>query len=231
MTAREVERGGDFPPCPLFVDLAGAPALVVGGGRVALRKAKMLLGYGARVRVVSPGLCEELHALADEGRVDWEERAWQEGDCAGARLVVVATDDEGANARAVAEARGLGALVDSADARAEGDVSVPATLRRGDLQVAVSTNGAAPALARELRERLEEEIPAYWEDYVRLLGELRALVKARVAGGAAARKPLFEAIVADGKLRADAARGTLESAEEAYGRIVGGRPAPAAGRD
>lgn len=214
-------QDGGFPPCPLFIDLSGAPVLVVGGGRVACRKAKMLLGYGARVRVVSPSLCENLRVLAEEGSLAWEARSWREGDCAGARLVVVATDDAAANARAAAEARGLGALVDSAQTQTGGDVTVPATVRRGDFQVAVSTGGAAPGLAREVRKRLEGEFPPYYEDYVKVLGELRELVKARVPGSADERRPLFEAVLADDKLLQDAETGTLESPAEAYERIVG----------
>lgn len=224
------KRDGGFPPCPLFIDLVGASVLVVGGGRVALRKAQMLLGYGARVRVVSPSAREELRVLAEEGHLSWEKRAWREGDCVGARLVVAATDDARANARAAAEARACGALVDSAQAQAGGDATVPATVRRGDFQVAVSTNGAAPGLAREVRERLEGEFPPYYEGYVRLLGELRDLVKARVPGSAAERRPVFEAILGDGKLLQDAENGTLESPAEAYERIVGSSVAPSAQR-
>lgn len=142
---------------------------MVGGGRVSSRKARRLLQARAEVVVISPEVDEELAAMASEVH----ERRYEPGDLAGAYLVFAATDSREVNAKVLAEAQRLGAPVNIADEPEDGDFVLPSTLRRGRLQVAVSTGGASPVLAREIRTRLEELFGPEWAGLVEEVGRER----------------------------------------------------------
>jgi precorrin-2 dehydrogenase / sirohydrochlorin ferrochelatase len=154
---------------PVFLDLKDRRCVLVGGGRVSLRKARRLAGSGARVVVVAPEVLPELREVAAEVH----QREYRSGDLTGAALAFAAADDRAVNAAVAEEARRLGVPVNVADEPEEGDFAVPAVLRRGELQVAVSTGGASPVLARRIREELEERFGPEWEALVRELGEAR----------------------------------------------------------
>lgn len=139
---------------PVFLDLTGMEVLVVGAGKVALRKVRGLVEAGARVTVVSPVAEPEFGALAASG-VDWKARCFDWEDVQDQVLVYAATDDRAVN-RAVAEAaREKGIWVNVADALEECSFLVPARIRKGDLQVAVSTSGRDPRIAVTLRQQIE----------------------------------------------------------------------------
>lgn len=171
--------GGESPALyPVALKLWGRPCLVVGGGPVAARKVRSLLEAGAQVTVVSPNLCAELA----RGRADawnWTPRHYAAGDAAGCLLVVVATDDPRVNREAAEDARAAGALVNVADDPEACDFFVPAVVRRGPLQVAVSTSGLAPGLAAALRRRFEALLPDDLGRAVALLGEARLRARER----------------------------------------------------
>jgi precorrin-2 dehydrogenase/sirohydrochlorin ferrochelatase len=150
---------------PVMLDLEGRVCLVVGGGVVAARKISGLLYAGARVTVVSPVLAPAVLDIARDGRLRWWPREYAEGDVAGFALVMVATDDDGVNARVAAEARERSVWVNCADDPAHCDFILPSVLRRGPLTVAVSTCGVSPTVAHMVREELEEVLPP---DYVAL---------------------------------------------------------------
>ena len=183
---------------PMFLDLAGRPALVVGGGAVALRKARALAEAGARVRVVAPA---HVAGFAEDGRFECVAARYDPRHLAGARVVVAATDDEAVNARVAADARAAGALVNVVDRPALCDFIVPAQVRRGDLLVAISTGGASPMLARRLRERLEREFGPEYETYLAVMREVRAEVLARDLAPEASRR-VFERLAEDDVLAA-----------------------------
>jgi precorrin-2 dehydrogenase / sirohydrochlorin ferrochelatase len=159
---------------PILVDVDGRLVVVVGGGRVAERRARELLAAGAVVRVVSPEAGAGLAGLAATGALTVEPRRYRHGDLAGAALAVAATDDPAVNRRVAADGRDSGVLVNRADAPDEGGFSVPAVLRRGDLTVAVGTAGRAPGLAGAVRRRLEGDFGPEWADLVDLLAADRA---------------------------------------------------------
>lgn len=162
------------------LDLRGRRCLVAGGGAVARRKALGLLAAGAEILVVAPQVGDLPAGIAVE------RRAVQPTDLDGAALAVCATGDRLVNATLAAEARRRGVWVNVVDDPASGDFTVPATLRRGALQVAVSTGGASPALAARLRAELEERFEPAYESLVALLGELRrAWEPAAIAAGVA----------------------------------------------
>jgi precorrin-2 dehydrogenase / sirohydrochlorin ferrochelatase len=142
---------------------------VVGGGAVATRKARKLLQAGAEVAVVSPEVLPELEGMG----VETSRRPYEYGDLEGADLAFAATDSREVNAAVAREARERGVRVNVADRPSEGDFAVPSTLRRGGLQVAVSTGGASPTLARRIRDELEASFGPEWAGVVEELETVR----------------------------------------------------------
>src|SRR5581483_10147284 len=151
---------------PVLLDLAGRPCVVVGGGAVAEGKVPPLVAAGARVTVIAPALTPALAAQQRAGRFTHLARAYRPGDLAGAFLVIGATGDPEVNRAVHAEATERGALINVVDDPPHCGFILPSVLRRGDLVVAVSTSGSAPALAVRLRERLERELG---DEYARFL--------------------------------------------------------------
>jgi precorrin-2 dehydrogenase/sirohydrochlorin ferrochelatase len=137
---------------PIFVDLKDRPVLVVGAGKVALRKTKGLLEAGARVTVVAP----ECEAEFEELPVRLVRRRFRASDLAGAMLIFAATDDRMTNHRIGIAAKGKGVLANIADNASECGFIVPARVQRGSIHIAVSTGGESPRLAAELRKKLED---------------------------------------------------------------------------
>jgi precorrin-2 dehydrogenase/sirohydrochlorin ferrochelatase len=165
-----------FPVC---LKIAGRQCLVIGGGRVGERKVQGLLAHGAKVKVISPELSEPLSALRREGAIDWLDRLYREGDLAGAFLVIAATDDPLAQERIHAEAEALNLLLNVADVPKWCNFILPATARRGDLSISVSTAGKSPALASILRQELEAQFGPEYGVLVNILGSLRETVLAK----------------------------------------------------
>ena len=127
--------------------LEGRAAVVIGGGEVAARKVQDLLAAKANVTVIALQLCDGIVALADEKRIVAHNRPYRTGDLAGAFVAIAATDDEGFNARVAADAAAINVLVNVVDRPALCTFTVPATVRRGDLTIAIATEGRCPALA------------------------------------------------------------------------------------
>ena len=154
---------------PIFLNLDGKRCVVVGGGAVANRKARKLLQARAEVVAISPEVKPELESVATEVR----RRPYREGDLEGASLVFAATNLREVNAAVAREARGRGIPVNVADEPSEGDFALPSVLRRGQLQVAVSTGGASPTLARRVRYELESAFGSEWAGVVEELDRAR----------------------------------------------------------
>ncbi len=160
---------------PIFVEMRGRKVLLVGGGHVALEKIGRLVESEADVTVVAPALIPEVRAFIDAGRARLLEREFADGDTAAADVVFVATDDGAINRRVADEARGRGLWVNAADDVANCDFILPGVASRGRLAIATSTGGASPALARWLRERMEE----FLSDDVVALGDVLAELRVR----------------------------------------------------
>jgi siroheme synthase-like protein len=195
---------------PLFVELAGRPCVVLGGGTVAERKVAGLLEAGAVVTVVSPSLTPALAALASSGRIIHVERGYAPGDLAGASLAFAATDDGGINAAVAHEGRSRGVWVNAADDPAHCDAILPAVVRRGAITIAVGTGGASPALARAVRERVERALPEAYGVLAEIAGSVRRELRAagRRASAEAWQQALHEGLtpLLEGGGRDEAAR-------------------------
>lgn len=144
---------------PIFLKLDGREVLVVGGGEVAERKIASLLEAGARVRVVSPSAADAVSLLARDGRVEWRQRAFEEGDVDGAWLVFAATSDAEVQRRVAGAAAARRVFCVAVDDPANASAYSGAVVRRPPFVVAISSSGAAPALARLVREVVEHVLP------------------------------------------------------------------------
>jgi precorrin-2 dehydrogenase len=156
---------------PIFLDVTGRECVVVGGGEVAARKVESLLEAGARVTVVSPRLLPPLEAFVARGRVIHLARGYERGDIRGCVLVYAATDDPELHRELAAEARALGIAINVADVPELCTFIAPAVVKRGALQIAISTAAASPAFAARLRSALEDQ---FGSEYALTLEVLRA---------------------------------------------------------
>ena len=148
-------------------------AVVVGAGAVAVRKIRALLAAGAEVVVVAPAICDEVRFLAEQGRIILVSGTYEKDLLRGAFLVIAATDDEALNAAISHDASERSILVNVVDRPALCTFTLPATVRRGDLTIAVATEGRCPAMARALREELEERLGEEYGAALELMGKLR----------------------------------------------------------
>jgi precorrin-2 dehydrogenase / sirohydrochlorin ferrochelatase len=182
---------------PMFIKLARRRCLVVGAGRIAECKIASLLDAGARVRVVAPHATPTISTWARNRRIIWIERAFEPADLDRAFLVIAATNSIKVHRIVFREARRRGVLCNAVDEPTRCDFYYPAVVRRGDLQIAVSTSGRSPALAQRLRRELEAQYgPEYgaWLDH---LGRSRAALFARSMNPDARRRLLHRDVTAD----------------------------------
>ena len=181
---------------PVCLEISDKLCVVVGGGSVAERKILGLLTAGAQVRIISPQLTRPLTELADDGRIEWLERGYTQGDLAGALLIFAATDSREAQEAVFKEAGQAGQLVNVIDAPARCSFHVPAVVRRGDLTLAVSTGGKSPAVAAMVRKQLAENFGEEYGLLLDLISRLREQVLTG-EGNTSERKILFQNILHD----------------------------------
>ena len=169
-----------------FLDLRGRRCLVVGGGDIGERKARALLESSAQVIVVSPAMTRGLASLAAAGRIVDRRRVFRRSDLRGCALVVAASGEPEVDDAVAALARRARVLVNVVDRPERCDFILPSVLHRGELQIAVSTGGRSPSLAREIRLRLEALFGPEYGELVARTGEARRAARA-AAGTPAAR--------------------------------------------
>jgi precorrin-2 dehydrogenase/sirohydrochlorin ferrochelatase len=158
---------------PMFMKLQGRRCLVVGAGTVAEPKITSLLEADATVKVVALQATEQVRSLAREARIQWDERLFRESDLEGCFLVVSATNDVQVNDEVYRQAEARGILCNAVDDPDRCDFYYPAVVRRGPLQIAISTAGYSPALAQRLRRELEEQFGPEYAGWVEQLGRDR----------------------------------------------------------
>ena len=162
-----------------FLNLRGRPGVVVGGGDIAAAKAETLLRSGVRLTVVAPRLCAQFTQLALRGALRHEPRRFQPGDLVGAEIVIAATDDPAVNEAVSSAARALRIPVNVADNVELSTFIMPALVDRAPVQIAVSTAGASPVLARRLRAIIEASVPFAFGRLAALAARFRAASKQR----------------------------------------------------
>lgn len=178
---------------PINLDVRNRLAVVVGGGPVAARKCAALLDAGARVTVIAPNLDASLKGIAETGKLRHVGREYVQGDLEGAFLVFAATDDPGVNCAVAREASDRAILADVTDEPGLGSFTLPAVMRQGNLQIAVSSGGKSPALACLIRDRLAEMFGPEYAVTLELLGNLRTKLLTD-KGNSAYNKQIFNAL-------------------------------------
>ena len=196
---------------PIFMNLKGRAALVIGGGTVAARKAELLLLAGAEVTVVAPRVRNEMQRMIEAGRVTWREQTFGPGVVRGFRIVIAATDNDAVNRLVFEECERYAIPVNVADQPELCSFILPSIVERGPITIAVSTGGRSPILARLLKARLETLIPAGFGVLADLLGRYRSAVKARFSA-LDDRKHFWERML-DGPMVTLATSGRVAEAE------------------
>ncbi len=163
----------------MFLKLADRRCLVVGGGTVAAPKIASLLCAGARVVVVAPKASEKVRYWAGHGQIEWKGRVFEAADLDGKFLVVAATSSPEINEMVFREASRREVLCNVVDDPEHCDFYYPAVVRRGLLQVAISTEGSSPALAQRLRQELEQQFGTEYEPWLEHLSRLRRELRTR----------------------------------------------------
>jgi uroporphyrin-III C-methyltransferase/precorrin-2 dehydrogenase/sirohydrochlorin ferrochelatase len=199
---------------PLFANLRGRRVLVVGGGAVALRKVEALLATGACVRLVAPRLAEELADLARTGAIEHRAEHFAPGLLDDVWLAIAATDDPAINAAVAAAGEARRIFVNVVDDAELSSFHVPARIERGPLQIAISSGGGAPMLARHLREKLEAQIDEAWGALASLLAQRRERIREHFPE-TGTRRRFFERLLTGPLLRLLRQRRTA-AAEQAF---------------
>src|ERR1700712_3007594 len=163
---------------PIFLKIAARPCIVIGAGHLAESKIESLQAAHAKVTVVAPDATSRIADLAAAGEVDWHRREFAAGDLTGNFLVVAATNVPAVNRAVFQEATDKNIICNAVDDPPFCDFYFPSVVRRGDLQIAISTAGASPALAQRLRKEINAQLPLDAGDWLTDLGNLRREVVA-----------------------------------------------------
>ncbi|BAP79291.1 siroheme synthase [Pseudomonas sp. MT-1] len=205
---------------PLFHNLKGRPVLVVGGGEIALRKARLLSEAGAVLRVVAPEVEAQLSELVAQGGGQTIIRGYLAGDLSGCVLAIAATDDEPLNEQVSKDAKALGMPVNVVDSPQLCTVIFPAIVDRSPLMIAVSSGGDAPVLARLMRARIETWVPAVYGELAGLAKKFRSQVKAKFAD--VQQRRVFWEEVFQGSVAERALAGQAQEAERLLAEKLSG---------
>lgn len=185
-----------MPLFPAFLKIAGRRCLVVGAGRVAEDKIESLLNAGANVVVVAPDATAKIAAWANSGEIRWRSRLYRASDLRGAFLVIAATSSPKLHAAVYKEARRRGILCNVVDDPEHCDFYYGSVVRRGSLQIAISTEGHSPALAQRLRKKLEQEFDSQYEQWLEEIGAVRKRLFAKSIS-AVRRKELLHRLASE----------------------------------
>ena len=182
---------------PLFLKLRGRRCVVVGGGKISEGKIAGLLSTGAKIRVVSPEVTQQIAKWRRDRRVRWAKRKFRKTDLAGAYMVIAATSSIGVHRAIYREARRRGVLCNIVDVPELCDFYYGSVLQRGDLQIAISTAGASPSLAKRLRKKFEKEFGEEYGEWLKSLAKEREKIR-RGSASANEKLRLLEKVASEG---------------------------------
>jgi precorrin-2 dehydrogenase / sirohydrochlorin ferrochelatase len=189
----------NYPYYPIYLDIENRKVVIIGGGNVCARKAETMMKYGARVTVISPEFTDEIEGWAREGCLALQRKKYDASDLEGANIVIASTDDQAVNEQIAADCRARRIPVNVVDVTPLCEFIVPAIIESGSIQIAISTGGKSPALARTLKEDLQRTIGPEYAEVNDVLGTLRDGAK-RVLPTDVDRKRFFDGIIAEGIL-------------------------------
>jgi siroheme synthase-like protein len=167
---------------PVYLNLKGKRVVVIGGSEVAERKIESLLDSGASVLVISPEVTARIASLSEQKQIEIRNRRYVQGDCSGAVLIFSATGDPEISRAVYQEATALGVFINTADQPEQCSFIMPAVIRRGNISVAISTNGTSPALAARLRQKVSGVIGPEYARLAELLSRIRPEIRRKVRG-------------------------------------------------
>ena len=173
---------------PVFLDIKNKPCLVVGGGQIASRKISLLVRAQAEITVIAPEITPEIHDQAHDGAVTWRQKRFSADDLKDYQLVMAATDNRKVNAEIAAQCKQRNIWVNAADDVHSCNFILPSIIDRSPVQIAVSTGGASPVLARTLRAKLENCTPAAYGRLAKLIEDNRLGVKEKFSSTEQKRK-------------------------------------------
>jgi precorrin-2 dehydrogenase/sirohydrochlorin ferrochelatase len=174
---------GEPPLLPVFFKMSGRSCLVVGGGNVALEKIRLLLESQSAVCVVASKALPELQQLARDGKIVLRQKEYEANDLAGSAFVIAATNDSALNHRVYADAQAQGRLVNVVDDPQYCDFYFGSIVRRGALQIGISTSGESPAFAQQLKQEIDQALPPDTDGWLARLGEMRRRINQKVPSG------------------------------------------------
>jgi len=203
---------------PIFLQLEGKIALVVGGGKVAQRKVETLLRCGASIHIISKVLTDKLKRLINSSDVRFLGEEMRDEFLDNAFIVIAATDDKKLNSEVSLSARNRGLLVNAVDQPADCNFIVPSIVRKGDLSIAISTSGKSPALAKRIRKELDGQFGNEYEAFLNLMGGLRKEVLA-MGLSQEENSRIFHEIV-DGGIMEALAKNDLTRVESSLAKIL-----------
>jgi siroheme synthase-like protein len=189
-----------YPYYPIYLDIEDRNVVIIGGGNVCARKAETMMKYGARVTVVAPAFTDEIETWGSEGCLTLRRKTYDAADLDGANIVIASTDDTRVNERIAADCRARRIPVNVVDVTHLCEFIVPAIMEKDGIQVAISTGGKSPALARTLKEDLYRLVGPEYGEINDLLGSLRESAKS-VLPTDVDRKRFFDGIIARGVLQ------------------------------
>lgn len=155
---------------PAFLDVKNKKAVVVGGGKVSERKVRLLISAGANVTLISPDITDNLRTLTEKGFLEHIQRNYKKGDLKDAYIVIAGTSSAATNTKVAQEA---GHLVNVIDIPYEGNYIVPSIVKRGPLTIAISTEGASPAISKAIRKEIEGYYSREFARYLRFVEMVR----------------------------------------------------------
>jgi len=204
---------------PVFLDISGKKCVIVGGGRVAERKAARLFSCGAHVVVIAGKATSLLEEMRREGKIVLLDTDYDRSELDGAFLVFAATNNAAVNRQVAMDARAAGVLTNVADAPDQCDFIVPSLVERGELTIAVSTGGSSPALAKKIRKELEALYGEEYSELLRIMGKLRETIIAEGRDSDENREK-FESM-ADSEILDCIREGRMAEAEAIIERLTG----------
>ena len=183
-----------YPYYPIYLDIEGRSVVIIGGGNVCARKAETMMSYGARVTVVSPEFTDEIEGWAAAGGLQIRRKTYDASDLDDAHIVIASTDHTSVNEQIAADCRARRIPVNVVDVTHLCEFIVPAIINKDGIQIAISTGGKSPAVARTLKEDLQRMIGPEYAEVNDLLGSLRDSAKA-VLPTDVDRKRFFDGII------------------------------------
>jgi len=184
-----------YPYYPIFLDIENRSVVIIGGGNVCARKAETMMNYGAKVTVVAPEFHPDIEKYAADGMLEIRRKTYDESDLDGASVIIASTDDEAVNTQIATDARRRRIPVNVVDVTHLCEFIVPAIIEKGSVQLAVSTGGKSPALARTLKEDLQKLVGPEYAEVNDALGSLRDAAKKTLPTDVD-RKRFFDGIIA-----------------------------------